>query len=277
MDQYQFPGEHGMDVSQAVYQAIASVVYNPRYANYEFSRHEPLEALAFLNGIDQRHGLNLKQEALFNSWFDSGTALGQISKMAAMLSIYFPDLQMSIAEIQKNAFVPYFLERYSETGDEQYLDDVLFAESNRYVLLFSDRIIDPLAEFTEVKEVLPDNFSHSLSRPAALWETIAAAKMANQMLVVDDFSESQLFYGKAEAIHKGLLITKRFWALCLMSEGMISESLRLAKSAHAISPTAASFYLLYYLTEDKYFLDELKRRYPEAIIPKIKARLTGLL
>lgn len=277
MDISQFSGPNGLEMTKTYYQVVANIIGNQFYDGHGSTYPNPLDALRAVNLMHQRHGLTLFQEALLSSWFDPGTALGQIADMVAVMEIFFKDTNIAAAEIRKNNFVPYLLEKFHETGDEQYLDDVLFVESSRFVLLFDGHTIDPLVEFTDLKESLPENFAHEISAPKSAWEFLTAAKLANQMLVIGDEQEAQILYDKAEALCRNLLITRRFQSVRLLLEGQHKESLRLAEIVHAKAPTATSFFLLYYLSEDNRFLQELSDKYYPQMLPHIKTRLQGFL
>lgn len=273
----QFPDPYGLEVTKTYYQVVANIVGNQLYEGHGSTYPEPLDALRAINLMHQRHGLSLFQEALLSSWFDPGTALGQIADMVAVMEVFFKDVNISVAEIQKNNFVPYLLDKFHETGDEHYLDDIIFVESSRFVLLFDGHIIDPLIEFTDIKESLPENFVHEISAPRPAWNLLTAVRLANQMLIIDDEAEAQILHEKIESLCRNLIITKRFQSVRWLIEGQHKEALHLAEIVHATAPTAISFFLLYYLSEEKKFLMELNERYSEQMLPHIKSRLQGFL
>lgn len=277
MDLSQFSGPKGLELNRTYCQVVANVVGNQLYDGHGTTHPEPLEALRAINFMHQRHGLSLFQEALLSSWFDQGTALGQIAEMVAVMEVFFKDTDISVAEIKQNSFVPYLLDRFQETGDEHYLDDIIFVESSRFVLCVDGHEIDPLIEFTDLKESLPENFVHEISDYRPAWELLTAAKLANQMLIIGDEAEAQTLYDRAESMCKNVLLTRRFQSIRWLLEGQHKEALRLAEIVHAIAPTATSLYLLYYLSENDKFLVELSEKYSELMLPHVKARLKGFL
>lgn len=282
-----FAGPYALEIKQiysqmfpVVKEAIRKIKEVPIRLGQPFRLAKFSEILAALEPVvmPQKHGLSLRDEALHSSWFDSGTALGKVALMAATCDIFDHLSPVEIVEIRQNSFVPYLLAKYLTTKDENYLDDIIFAETSRFALFFKGRLYDPLSLFAEIEPQEADGkFRHDTTLPWSAWELITAARFSYQSLLVDDFEEAQRLHDKAQALCQDLLISQRVQIIRLLGDGHKNEAKYVAEKVHALAPTAENLYFLYLASGHDIYLWELENKYSDKMVTKLKARLQGFL
>lgn len=288
-----FYSQYEFDISRVYYQALGTIINVFEPNEMELSGLSPIELLKHVKLDYQRHHLPLLEESVYNAWLGQGTSLGLIAQMAALMELVFKNPELMISEIKKSNFVPYLLHKFEETNDEHFLQDVLFVESHQLVLQFmydmdksgtpSNQIIDPLSEFVRIDELPSHVFEHELMPAHPAWETITAAKLANQMLVIKDFDEAKDLYQKAEDICPGLLITKRAWCLHLKGIERYDDALEQARIICDLAPTAENLFLLFRILrpadyqESRDCSEKLEEEYSRHIWPLLQNRFGDLL
>jgi len=271
-----FFGQHALRLAEAYQQAVALATCSEKYDIDNALDEKSLAILEAADSDHQRHGLSILQEAMFNSWFDSGVPLGQTAVMIALLDIYYPESDVFVSEIQENAFVPSLLKHYRSCRDTQILNDVLFTEMSRSIIFVEGRAFDQLAHFMGIQEGGID-YLHKSSPPLPAWEFLTASQLASKALLVPDSNEAQKILAEAEAICPKAIFIKQAQAWRFLIEDEPDEARQLLEVVDIVAPTAVNSYLLFLISGEGKYHSILVEKYSQEIIPLLEYRLKGLL
>ncbi len=223
---------------------------------------DTLKTIQFEVSIVQE--VNQEKIANLNVNLEPGSCLGNLVQAAVVAEKYFPGAKIEMAEVWEDFLRNFMLEMLKKNPstryDSSFMRELLMYEEPHAVVLINGVQFDPLSV------QLGQDIEHPRIQLFPLWAGIANSFLVSNAWLEPDPEKKLRILERAEKICPETTLVAENIAEPLELLGKIDETIKKVKWALKRRLCARTLYVLYSLTEDKVYYNQLINTYTEEIV-----------
>lgn len=226
---------------------------------------KPLETVKTIK-FDIPRGQSVDQAIISaqNLELDQASCLGRVAQSAAVIEKHFKETDLTLAEVWEDNLRNIMLAKLdaneSLVYDPTFMDELLMYEDPHTVILVDGVQFDPLSL------ELGFNIEHPRIKSFPLWESIVSSVLVSRAWLENDPSKKLEILETAESICPGLTLVKENIVSAYILLDETDKAIEAVKWCHEKRPCARMIYVLYLLTNERIYHDQLTKTYTKEII-----------
>lgn len=231
---------------------ILKKIMKKRIENFPVEKFpSPSETLKNIHWPHPPAKVSLKQFIAWDINLDPFSVLGRTATALAVIEKLFPQCQIKTAEIIKDMVAEFMLEIPFKDRDDTYMEKILDHESTHLIIKIDEQQYD-------LKSNSPCKHPKIIEFDA--WEGVAVWRMISNLTQYDDSLQKINLLLDIKKTHPSSLINYHLISLYLEVNEM-EKSIQAAQELFKERPQAVICYLLYLLTGEKKYKEDLSAIY----------------